>query len=235
MTLLTPRARRLHPTGRRLLLRATDVQQAWHESDAMFRGIVRGQRITGDTRQYVVEIRKPYSGCTQPGSRPRGDPGVVRVLRHGPLDLGTQYLLSATNTGHGFAISACGFNVRAEDLSRDEVDWLSQRPVVCEAENRLQCADRAEPVHCFANPCDVVDACEPGLTCEVNPCSDAPCEPRVLHGLGGPGLHPGPAPALTRPSVSARARSRGPRRSRRAGPPAARPDRATAPTPRRCG
>jgi len=155
------------------------VSQSWHDSTDMFKGHVKSHRIVGNEHQYAVEIVRPFSGCTVAGDVVWVETNISTAACGMPLTVGEDYLLAGykdASTARIYDIGLCGYNRVWSTLSDDDVDFLRSRPVVCDAEGTLACADGSQPVQCFADACDVQTGCAAAETCEFNTCGGCDAE-----------------------------------------------------------
>lgn len=158
---------------------APSLSRSWHESSDTFKGTVVSHRIRGNVHQYVVDVVRPFSGCTVAGDSITVETNTSSAACGAELDVGDSYLLTANqDTASGaYEISLCGYNREWSTVSGEDRDFLASRPVVCErAPEDVTCADGSEPVQCFADSCSIEPGCAEAAVCEFNTCGGCEAE-----------------------------------------------------------
>jgi hypothetical protein len=155
------------------------VSQSWHDSTDMFKGHVKSHRIQGNEHQYAVEIMRTFSGCTRAGDVVTVETSISTASCGMPLQVGEDYVLAGykdpTRT-RAYDIGLCGYNRVWSTVTGEDLEFLRSRPVVCEDDATLACADGSEPVQCFVDSCQVDVACADAEVCEFNTCGGCDAE-----------------------------------------------------------
>lgn len=154
------------------------LSRSWHESTHTFKGIVLDSRVRGSENQYRVRVQRTFSGCTVDAETVIVSSNTSAAACGLPLAVGQTWLLTADLSEDGtYAIGSCGYNRVWSTLSETDRSFLASRPVVCEDEpGSLICADGSEPVQCFADACQVENACAAAEICEFNSCGGCNAE-----------------------------------------------------------
>ena len=157
------------------------LESAWYDSTDTFTGRVLSATLADFRTVYTLEGKRAFKGGTQPGDivfvETQDDVGQCGQR----LTVGEKYLLTtrkvgASDRGHLFEITLCGYNRLTADLTTEERVFLDGRFVFCPDTGVEICADGTEPVDCLVDPCDETVCIDDPNTCHANYCGGCNAE-----------------------------------------------------------
>jgi hypothetical protein len=149
------------------------LESAWFDSTDTFTGRVLSATLAKFRTVYTLEVKHTFKGCTQPGDivfveTPKDSAECGQRLTVGEKYLLTATEVTATDRGHLYEISLCGYNRLTVDLTTEEREFLDSRFVSCPERDVAICADGSEPVECLMDPCEDMICIEEPNECFSN-------------------------------------------------------------------